>query len=270
MKDFVEYIESSCADIKDSATLYRYKKKMLDIITERANEITHSGLKDENVLCDLISAEYPDIKGGYFEFAEEERLKKHAKLMRKIIGIGSAACLVRLFSSYFAVSFLTDRWDLTWLMIVGGLFGLIIYLLSFAIKRLCKMRRVFHPIARILTAGCIMLVTVFAFLFCLMVVPMPKQWTIILMGVIALFISDGIFAAVTKQKLAVINYFLYIPAIAALLYVILGAYSVVPWSIGWLLVILGVIIDLAIAVGIIIDNSRYIYKQEAEDVWNEN
>ena len=61
MKDFIEYIESSCSGIADTPTLYRYKKKILDEITERANEITHSGLKDEAVLCDLIKDEYPDL-----------------------------------------------------------------------------------------------------------------------------------------------------------------------------------------------------------------
>ena len=65
MKDFIEYIESSCSGIADTPTLYRYKKKILDEITERANEITHSGLKDEAVLCDLIKDEYPDLQEPY-------------------------------------------------------------------------------------------------------------------------------------------------------------------------------------------------------------
>lgn len=241
MKDFIDYIENSCKGLPDSPTLYRYKKKMLDLATERANEITHSGLSDDKVLLDLIKDEFPDIKDGFSAFAEEEKATNRAKLMRKLIAIGSTAFVLLLFIVYFAVSFSAGRWDITWLMIVGGFSALIIYLLSFAIKRLCKMKKIFQPIARLLTALCIMLATVFAFLFCLMVVPMSKPWTIVLGGVIGLFIADGVFAAVTKQKLAFINYFLYIPASAALLYVILGAYEVVPWSPGWIIVIGGVL-----------------------------
>lgn len=269
MKDFIEYIESSCSGIADTPTLYRYKKKILDEITERANEITHSGLKDEAVLCDLIKDEYPDLQEGYKKFAEEERLKKRASLMRKLIAVGSVAFLAIIFFMYFAISFTTRRWDITWLIIVGGIFALVIYLLSFGIKRLCKMRRVFHPIARILIAISIMMATVFVFLFCLMLVPMPNPWTIIPCGIIAMFVSDAVFAAVTRQKLAIINYLLYIPASAAMLYVVLGAQSVVPWTPGWLIVILGVLVDLAVMAGVIINNSRYVYKQE-DDEWNED
>lgn len=266
MKDFVNYIEDSCKDIKDSATLYKYKKKMLDTITERADEITHSGLTDNDVLYDLIACEYPDIKGGYEKFAEEEKKKKRASFMRKLIAIHSVAYFILTFVVYFAVSFITKRWDVSWLIIIGGIFSLIIYLVSFIIRRLCKMKRIFHPIARALTAGCIMLFTVFVFLFCLMLVPMSEEWTVIPAGLIVLFIADSIFAHLTRQKFAIINYFLYIPASFALLYVILGAYNIVPWSPGWLMVLLGVAVDLIIAAGIVMSNMRYtIHSADEED-----
>ena len=43
--NFIEYIETSCADLKDNHMAYLYKKKILDEMTDRANEITHAGLK---------------------------------------------------------------------------------------------------------------------------------------------------------------------------------------------------------------------------------
>ena len=46
MKNFIEYIETSCADLKDNHMAYLYKKKILDEMTDRVNEITHAGLKD--------------------------------------------------------------------------------------------------------------------------------------------------------------------------------------------------------------------------------
>ena len=61
MKNFIDYIETSCADLGSSQSAYRYKKKVLDEMTERANEITRTGLKDEKVLCDIITEEYPDL-----------------------------------------------------------------------------------------------------------------------------------------------------------------------------------------------------------------
>lgn len=98
----------------------------------------------------------------------------------------------------------------------------------------------------------------------------PHIWTVFIGGVIVLLIADAVFAAVTRQKLAVINYLLYIPAAAALLYVILGAVGAIPWSPGWMIVLLGVLVDLFVIAGVMVNNSRYKYKPEVDDVWNEN
>ena len=114
-----------------------------------------------------------------------------------------------------------------------------------------------------------MLVAVYVFLFCLMLFDPPHIWVVLIGGVIALLIADAVFAAVTRQKLAIINYLIYIPAGSALLYVILGGIHAVPWSPGWMIVLLGVLADILVAAGVMINNSRYIYKQEVEDVWNE-
>lgn len=270
MKDFIDYIEDSCAEIPDGAVLYRYKRELLEKMTERANEITHSGLKDEQVLCDLIKDEYPDIRSDYNRYALEEKRKRRAKFKRKLIAICSSALAVILLVAFFTVSFATHRWDVTWLMPVGGVFLGLIYFTHFGIRRLFKMRRLFHPVARVLTALCVMLLTTFAFLVCVAATDIPNPWAILPMGVILALVIDAVLAHFTYQKLAVINYLVYIPIIAALLYVVLGAYYIVPWSPGWLIIVLGVPVDLIVVIAAILNNSKYIYRQEVEDVWNEN
>lgn len=270
MKDFIDYIEGSCADIEDGVLLYKYKRELLEKMTERANEITHSGLKDEQVLCDLIKDEYPDIRGDYNKYALKEKRKRRAKFKRRLIAVCSSALAVVLLVAFFVISFTTRRWDVTWLMPVGGIFAAIIYFTHFGIRRLFKMRRLFHPVARILTAGCVMLLTTFAFLFCVAATSIPNPWAIFPLGVIFALVIDAVLAHFTHQKLAVINYLVYIPVIAALLYVVLGAYYIVPWSPGWLIVILGIPVDLIVMIAFILNNAKYIYRQEVEDVWNEN
>lgn len=270
MERYIDYIEDTFAGIADNGTLYRYKRKLIDEMTERANEITHAGLTDEQVLFDLIKDEYPDLQAGYREFAEAERLKKRTKARRKTMLIGIPCYILLLVVLYLGISFLTGRWSQTWLMIVGGVFLLVLFCTGIAIKKLCGMRRLFHPIARALLAIDIMLVATFIFLFCLILFDPPHIWTVFIGGVIALLIADAIFAAVTRQKLAIINYLLYIPAIAALLFVILGAVGAIPWSPGWMLVLLGVLVDIFVVIGVLINNSRYKYKPEVDDVWNEN
>lgn len=268
MKDFVDYIESSCAGIAESPELYKFKKQTLEKMTVRANEITAAGLSDDEVLCDLLADEFPDLKSAYESFAAGERKKKRSRRILLLSGIGSIAVFAIAMLIYFVLSFATGCWRESWLIIVGTVFAIVIYWFSFLIKRLCRMRRIFHPIARALTGGCIMLITVFLFLVTLMLLPVTYPWTVLLAGVIGLFAADAVFATVTRQKFAVINYLLYIPAAAALLYVILGAWSVVAWSTGWLIIIAGVVIDLIIMIGIAISNSKYIYKQEDDDEWN--
>lgn len=270
MNSFVDYIEESCAGLRDDKILYNYKRMLYDEITERANQITASGLKDEKVLGDLIRDEYPNIKENYKSYYDAKTKKLREKRRIKLTAIGSVFTFIIMFIAYFGVSFSTHRWSNSWLIIVGGIFGLIILWLSFAIKKLCTMKKIFHPVARILTAICIMMATVFAFLFALAFLHMAKAWTIVLMGIIAMFVADAVFATVTKQKLYIINYFLYIPSIFTMLFVILGAFSVVSWRWGWLLIILGLIIDAIIMMSIAAENSRYHYHQEVEDVWNEN
>lgn len=270
MKTFVDYIEESCAGLKDDEILYSYKRMIYDEITERANEITASGLKDERVLDDLIRDEYPDLKGNYKSYYNAKTKKLREKRRTKLTAIGSVFYFFIVLIVYFGVSFLTQKWGASWLIIVGGYFALIILWLSFAIKKLCRMKKIFHPVARILTAICVMMATVFVFLFALAYLHMPKAWTIVLMGIMAMFIADAIFATVTKQKLVVINYFLYIPAVFAMLYIVLGAFAVVPWNWGWLLVIFGLILDAVIMMSIVAENSRYTYHSEEADVWNAN
>lgn len=270
MNTFVDYIEESCAGLRDDRILYNYKRMLYDEITERANQITASGLKDEKVLDDLIRDEYPNLKDNYKSYYIAKTKELREKRLRKLTAIGSVFYFFIVLIAYFGISFTTQHWSSTWLIIVGGYFALIVLWLSVAIKKLCKMKRIFHPIARLLTAICIMMITVFAFLFALAGIHMAKAWTIIIMGIIVMFIADAVFATVTRQKMYIINYFVYIPSIFTMLFVILGAFSIVSWNWGWLLIILGLIVDAVIMMSIVAENSRYKYNQEVEDIWSEN
>ena len=76
MNRFIDYIENSCANLKDNHMTYLYKKKILDQMTDRANEIIHAGLTDENVMTDLLKDEFGDLEAGYKNFLTEEKKKR--------------------------------------------------------------------------------------------------------------------------------------------------------------------------------------------------
>lgn len=270
MDNFIQYIENTLAHVPDNGTLYHYKKRILDEMTQRANEITGAGMKDQTVLNDLIISEYPDLKADYEQYYKKEQKKKREKRFVKYNVIGSVLFILLLTVVYLSVSFLTKDWAHTWLIMEGGLSIWLAYLIFLGIKKICTLRRIFHPIARILLALNIMLLATFVFLCCLALFHLPHSWLVYIAAVILMFVADGIFAAATKQKLAIINYLIYIPAAAPMFYILLCVPGVMPWNPGWLLMPLSVVVDIVIIVAALIHNSKYIYKQEAEDAWNEN
>ncbi len=266
MNRFIDYIENSCANLKDNHMTYLYKKKLFDQMTDRANEIIHAGLTDENVMTDLLKDEFGDLEEGYKTFLEEAKKKHRAKLMKIGFPIGGFVTLILIFIAYFTVSDITDAWSKTWLIIVGGIFAMIIFYLSFAIRKLCRMRRLFHPIARVLIAGCVMLFTVFVFLFCLMMFPALTTWPILMGGIILALIADLIFAFGTKQKFRTVSLLFYMPIIATMFYIIFAAYGIVTWLGGWPIILLGVIADLIYIFSVIMSNMKYfMYRQEVEE-----
>ena len=266
MQKIIDYIEKSCSGLKDNQVTYYYKRKLLDGMSQRASEMIKAGLKDEKVILDLIADEYGDIKEGYAQFLKERKKQQRSKFMKVAFPVGGLLFLIMICVVYFAVSSLTSAWDKTWLIIIGGIFSMIIFYLGFAVNKLCHMRRVFHPIARVLIIGCVMLFMVFAFLFELMMLPDEfTVWPTLPAGVAIALVADLIFAYTTKQKFRTMSFFAYMPAIATMVYIILAAYGIVSWIAGWPIILLGLVIDLLYIISIVMSNMKYfMYSKEEE------
>lgn len=266
MKSFVDYIETSCSVLENNRSTYMYKKRILERMVARSQELKKAGMKDEKVILDMLADEIGNLEEGYQQFIADEKRKRRTKLMKIGFPVGGLVTLLITLVTYFIVSDITGAWSKTWLIIVGAVFAMTIFYLSFAIRKLCTMRRIFHPIARVLIAGCVMLVTVFVFLFCLMMFPQLTTWPIVIAGVGLMLIADAIFAFVTKQKFRTISLLVYMPAIAAFIYIIFAAYHIVTWSGGWMIVLLGVVADIVYIISTIMSNMKYfMYRQEVEE-----
>ncbi len=266
MQQLIEHIESSCAGLKDSPMSYLYKRKLLDDMTQRVSEIRKAGLEDDKIVTDIIIDEFGNLSEGYGAFVKEKKKQRRAKIMKYAFPVGGLITLVLIFAAYFSVSGITGAWDKTWLIIVGGIFAMIIFYFSFAVNTLSHMRKVFHPIARLLIFICMMLVTVYTFLFWLMMLPDEALlWPVFPGGVILSLVADLIFAYTTKQKFRTVSLFVYMPVIATMLYIILAAYSIIAWKSGLYVVLLGLGADLIYIFSIVMANIKYfMYKQEAE------
>lgn len=174
--------------------------------------------------------------------------------------------------AYLGISFKTGAWGKSWLFLLGGIFLLVIGGMFIAIKKICdKKNPTLMLSARLLLAGVIMLVATFAFLYCTLFMSFSMSWLIFLAAVAVMLIADAIFAAATKQKLAIINYLLYLPGIAAMFYVVLGLLEVIPWHPGWMIVLVAVLIDLVILVAKTVGSKEKVAKkQEDDNLWEDD
>ena len=77
------------------------------------------------------------------------------------------------------------------------------------------------------------------------------------------------FIAITHQKFAIINYLLYVPAVAAMVYVIFGILRVVSWNPGWLIMVASVVLDIIVMVIAVVRNKSFKVG-EVEDQWKGN
>lgn len=268
MEKFYDFIDSSLPDRGGDKLLYKFKRKTFDEMTERANELTSRGLKDKNVISDLIISEHGNIQAEYHEFATKELEGERRKKFALSNIIGSVAYIFILVISYIGISMATQKWSMTWVMIVDGILIWVSYLLTLGINRVLELKKVFHIFARIMLAMLIVIISVIIFIFMLGIFHTPHAWVTVFVGLFLMFLGDGLFASLTKQRLAIFYWLAYIPSMAAMLYIILGGLNLVSWSVGWLMIPLSVIIDFIVIIAAIHKNTSY--DEEVVDAWKEN
>ena len=112
-----------------------------------------------------------------------------------------------------------------------------------------------------------MLVSVFAFLSALMAAENRiVTWPVVLGGIALMLLADLGFAYATKQKFRTISFFVYMPVIATMLYIILAVYNVVTWVGGWPVIFAGLAVDIIYILAVLAWNLKYfVYRQEVEE-----
>lgn len=248
VKKIFSYVDSALDSLPDSKELYKFKKMLTDSLTDRANEITHSGLRDEKVLEDIILSEHPDVKGEfetYIREKEEKKAQKRAKTIKFALGALYTAAVIIV---YFIISVLFKNWSRSWLIPECGVSLLIIGITVPFIKRFAfSVRPVFRTIARILVALDIMLVTTSVFLVCLVIVELRHTWRVYIIGAIILIITDAVLTTKINQNFAIFSFLFTIPVVTALVYVVIAVSGLIPWHPGWIMVPASLLIDIIVA-----------------------
>ena len=267
MENFADYIDGCFEQKTDSEDMYRYKKELLNNMIDTANSLQRSGLKDEKVIFDLTLSQYPEPVEGFREYEKKLEIKRRSKRRHYLNSVLSLAYVLLLTVVYLTYSFLSKNWLHSWLIMEGGVTALIIY--HFMRLTVFASKKRFYPISRLLVAFSVMLTAVFAFLVCRTALYIMNSYLIFLGAIGIMFIGDAVFSAVTHQKFAIINYLLYIPAVAAMIYVILGILGAVSWNPGWLIMVASVILDIIVMVIAVVRNKSFKVG-EVEDQWKGN
>lgn len=268
IKSFFKKVDVRKQQEHMSKMLFNFKRKVLDEMNNEFKVASSRGVCNDDVFSDLVISNHGDLKGDFEKFCSDKITEEKTKRKVKNNIIGSVVYILALVAVFLFISFKTQAWATTWLIMVNGILIWVSYLLSLGIIKISKLRRIFHIFARILLAIDIMTLSVAAFLYSLTIMHNPNSWLIVISGIAAMFVSDGIYIAVKKQKLAILNFLAYIPAFCSMLFIILSAAGITPWNKGWLLVIAGVVIDAIIAIGSLIRNKKY--EREVYSSWNED
>ncbi len=268
MNSLSDYIELKFAGVKNSDDLIRYKSYMLSEMRSRANQLQSRGLADQKVIYDLIAEEYPDPKSDFLK--TQKKLGKKKKIRFKAlfsIALGVVYILI-LTIIYLAYSFAADNWAKSWLIMAGGIILLIISAFFAAIKKALHKHR--YKTARAFTAASAALLTVLIFLCSQVLLHIGKSYLIFIAAAALMIAADIILAFATKQKFAIINFLLGLPAVSALSYVSLALLGAVSWHPHWLIFVNAVVIDFIIIAVALIRNSKKYEEEEGDDLWKEN
>ena len=268
MEAYINYINQQLPDKPGDKILYKYKKKVLDEMTMRANEVTSRGIKDARVVDDLVISEYPDLGKTYADYYKKETAAMNRKRNIILNLVGSAIYLLSIITVFLGVSFATQNWSMSWVIVVDGVLLWTVYLLSIGINKFASMKKIFHIFARVCLAGTVIILGVAAYLLVIAITDIPKSWLVLIFALIAMFITDGAFCSLNKHRLAIFYWLLYIPVIAVFLFIIIGASGIMAWGTAWIIIPISLILDVVIILLAIAKNK--VDEMEVADTWNEN
>lgn len=243
---YTDYVDKELSVYADSKNLYLFKKQLLAEMAERANEIIATGIDDEKVLNDLVISEYGDIDKRYTKFVKDKKDKKKNILNSKIIIVGILGFVLALTTLYLCVSFATNAWSKTWLIMLFGVVAGVVGATVVISKKMEKKLGKFNLVQRLLSVADVFLVAVLVFLTLKIVFLVEKAWLMLVAAVVVALVADVVMAFRAKEKTAVLNVLIYIPVIATILYVLAALIGVIGWHPGWLMVVISVMIDIVI------------------------
>lgn len=241
---FNDYLSKEFKGLPKSREVNDFKDELLGTLMEKAEELKNTG-KSIQEIFELCISSINGFKDTLKAMKSKPIIKKEVASAAKTLLIFSVYLLV-LVGAFLAVSFVTGRWGITWLIIVEGVFaGLIVLLLGSAGKGLSRNKTV---LPRLSLLSSVAIATVGMYLgvsFWLGI--WSKSWIIMLFLPVFLLLADLIIAAAMKKKYEVLGTAVaLLPTAATMTYVSLAFLRIIVWHPYWLIIVGAVIIDAII------------------------
>lgn len=246
MSRLINYVDTSFGNNQDNELLYKFKKKLISSMTDRANEITHAGLTNEQVIDDIVISEHPDLKKEFEDYKIELANKTAKKKQRQKTFWGSVAYLVAVIIVFLAISLIKHTWNDTWVFLINGICLYLAYMFINSVITLTEKRSVFYPLPRLLLCLSVFLFAVPVFLILNNFLNLQHAWLTFLFAVLVMFSADGVYAENVSERFAIFFHLGYIPPAMTMIYIILGTLNIIPWNPGWLLIPFSFLIVLTV------------------------
>lgn len=247
---FKEFLVSEFRKIAPTKEAMDYRKEVLGNLIDKAQELRIKGMTDEEMIFNACIESLGDFEDTLRDFDSKRVMLKKELYRGKIVSLSAALAAVLIVVVYLVVSFaVPNSWSTSWLILVGGAFAGVIALLSVVIAKAAKKRKYLAIVG--LSSPIIVLAFVFGFLVSQLLFHGQNSWFAFLIMVIALLGTDAVLCCVFPVN-KIIRTLVLLAAVEvtfALVYVMLGVASIVPWSPYWLLPVVGVAVDFGILIG---------------------
>ncbi len=266
MKDYTEIVDVGLAEFESDISLLpalnKFKLEKKAAMRDRELLLRKRGLSDDHIIQDLIVSENMDIRSEFLSKIkrdEKNKAERRAMIAKVLLAVIYFMIVGMIF---FLDEYINEDFEHSWLIPVAGILFFIIFLFLMPNRFHYRGRRVVpvHYALMISTA----LVAVFVWLIFEIVFKM--EYSIIIMTIALSIITffDAVVPWIMNNRHAVAHTVVSLPLCGVFVYLTVGFAGLVPWRIGWLIIIAA--IALTIGAFLIAYNRKYRVSKHVREV----
>ena len=266
MKDYTEIVDVGLAEFESDLTLLpvlnKFKLEKKAAMRDREIQLRKRGLSDDHIIQDLIVSENMDVKNEFLakiKKDEKNKAERRAMIAKVLLSVIYFMIVGMIF---FLDEFINEDFEHSWLIPVAGILFFVIFLFLMP-NRFHYGGRRFIPVHYALMISTA-LVAIFVWLIFEIVFKM--EYSIIIMTIMFSIITffDAVVPWITGDKHAIVHTIISMPLCGVFVYLTVGFAKLVPWRIGWLIIIAA--IALTIGIFLIAYNKKYRISKHVREV----